>query len=252
MSKTTPDKIGPLKKNLLTIEQQLRNHELKLLKQFPFLHPIHKLSVRNLFHYLSLRSIDIRKMQDTLHNYGLSSLANAESHILRQLQAVSERLGHRYKKRQIDSCTSQSAQKILEKQSRLLFGKREDKKVPYIMVTFDTGFADNYVLIKALLQSGMNVARINCAHDNEAIWFRMIQQVKRACKSTGLSCKIYMDLAGPKIRTRIIGKDAEKGKVKADEGDLIWFTESIADFDKNDILISPNEPEIISQLIPGQ
>lgn len=59
---------------------------------------------------------------------------------------------------------------------------------------------------KNLLQNGMNVARINCAHDDETTWARMIHHLKRACRHTGLSCKIYMDLAGPKIRTRFLSK----------------------------------------------
>jgi pyruvate kinase len=61
-----------------------------------------------------------------------------------------------------------------------------------------------------------------------------------------------MDLAGPKIRTKIIGADVDKGKVKIQEGDLIWFTESAKEFSKNDVLISPNEPDIIPRLNPGQ
>jgi pyruvate kinase len=252
MPKYTIKTLDALKENLLVIEQQLLQHESQCLQHFPSIQPARKLSARNLLHYLSLRSIDIRGLQDILHNYGLSSLANAESHILRQLQAVAERLGHNYTKRQITACTWQIAKKILETQARLLFGERQDIRVPYIMVTFDASFADNYSLVKTLLHSGMNVARINCAHDDESTWFRMIQVLKRACKYTGLPCKVYMDLAGPKIRTRIIGVGANKGKVKIREGDLIWFTESAKEFNKKDILISPNEPDIIPRLNPGQ
>ncbi|MEI9911803.1 MAG: hypothetical protein WDO71_20420 [Bacteroidota bacterium] len=58
--------------------------------------------------------------------------------------------------------------------------KKNDAVTPYIMVTFDSSFADNYALIKNLLQNGMNVARINCAHDEEAIWSRMIHHLKKS------------------------------------------------------------------------
>jgi pyruvate kinase len=252
MPKSTLKALDAIKENLLVIEQQLLQHELRCIQRFPSIQAAHNLSARNLLHYLSLRSIDIRQLQDILHNYGLSSLANAESHILRQLQAVAERLGHSYAKRQITPCSAQAAKKILNTQSTLLFGERQDIRVPYIMVTFDASFADNYALVKTLLQSGMNVARINCAHDDEATWFRMIQILRRARSHTGLPCKIYMDLAGPKIRTKIIGTNADKGKVKVEEGDLIWFAESAKEFSKKDILISPNEPDIIPQLKAGQ
>ena len=56
------------------------------------LHPEQKVSAKNLVRYLALRSEDVRSMQDRLHIHGLSSLASSESHILRQVQAILERL----------------------------------------------------------------------------------------------------------------------------------------------------------------
>lgn len=97
----------------------------------------------------------------------------------------------------------------------------------------------------------MNVARSNCAHDDEPTWSKMIQQIRRAIRHTGLNCKIYMDLAGPKIRTQIIGKGAHKGKVKIKEGELIWLAEDITGFTEEDIVISPNEKGIIPMLKKG-
>src|SRR5579872_7340163 len=56
-------------------------------------HPTQTLSAVNLIQYLALRSEDIRSLQDQLHIFGLSSLTSSESHILRQAQAILERLG---------------------------------------------------------------------------------------------------------------------------------------------------------------
>jgi pyruvate kinase len=139
----------------------------------------------------------------------------------------------------------------MDTKSKQLFGDKKESGIPYIMITFDSSFADNYALIKNLLQNGMNVARINCAHDNEAIWSRMIQHLKRACKQTGLSCKIYMDLAGPKIRTRLLGKGKNEKKVKIQEGEIVWLAESIRKTDEKETVISPNESGIISMLKKG-
>lgn len=47
----------------------------------------------------------------------------------------------------------------------------------------------------------MDCARINYAHDDAAVWARMIRQIKRARRETGRHCRILMDLGGPKIRT---------------------------------------------------
>jgi len=48
-------------------------------------HQEQKQSITNLLLYLVLRLEDLRFMQDNLHNAGLSSLASAERHILRQV-----------------------------------------------------------------------------------------------------------------------------------------------------------------------
>ena len=60
--------------------------------------------------------------------------------------------------------------------------------------------ADDYLMVHQLLISGMNCMRINCAHDYPEIWSRMIETLRSAEQSTGLSCRILMDLGGPKLR----------------------------------------------------
>jgi pyruvate kinase len=61
-----------------------------------------------------------------------------------------------------------------------------------------------------------------------------------------------MDLAGPKIRTRIINKGSEERKVKIREGELVWLAYDNKGFNKDDIVISPNEPGIINMLKKGE
>ncbi len=69
------------------------------------------------------------------------------------------------------------------------------------MVTLPGEVADDYSLIKDMLDNGMDCARINCAHDTAEIWARMIEQIKLARRETGRHCRILMDLGGPKLRT---------------------------------------------------
>ncbi|WP_407523236.1 pyruvate kinase [Lacibacter sp. MH-610] len=116
------------------------------------------------------------------------------------------------------------------------------------MVTLDEKHADDYASIKGLLQSGMNVARINCAHDTEAVWFRIIQHIKRASKITGLHCKIYMDLPGPKIRTVIKGGE----KIKIKEGETLVFANKNFRAATNEKVIRCSASQIISQLQVGE
>jgi pyruvate kinase len=236
------------------IKQQLEELERKMkdeIKSHDFLinkiHPQQLHAAKNLLQYLTLRNEDIRELQDKLHIAGLSSLASSESHIHSQLQSILQRLGKEYSEEELESCDYSFSKKEISNKSTVLFGEKTDAVIPYIMVTFDSSFAKNYGFIKTLLQNGMNVARINCAHDDEATWSRMIHLLKRACHRTGLNCKIYMDLAGPKIRTHLIS-GGKKGKVKVKEGELTWLAENADGFSNNDIVISPNEPGIIAKL----
>jgi pyruvate kinase len=219
---------------------------------FSKIHPLQLPSANNLIHYLTLRKEDVRELQDSLHILGLSSLASSESHIHRQLQSILQLLGKQYTSAELDTCTYEYNQQQIIHKSEMLFGSKSDAVTPYLMVTFDAGFADNYALIKTLLQNGMNVARINCAHDDEATWSKMIHQLKRACRITGLKCKIYMDLAGPKIRTKLMCKGSEKGKVKVKEGDLVWLADDANGFAATDVVINPNEPGIVAMLKKGE
>ena len=47
----------------------------------------------------------------------------------------------------------------------------------------------------------MDCMRINCAHDDAPTWERMIRHLKRANQELQRSCRLSMDIAGPKLRT---------------------------------------------------
>ena len=206
-----------------------RLNDLMLQAREDFVHIISKVhssqfkSACNLLHYLSLRSIDIRGLQDQLHEYGLSSLASSESHIRSQLLAILDRID--VAKEEEAEITYEDSKQILKQRANELFGSCDDSDIPFIMITFDSSYAVDYSTVKDLLKSGMNVARINCSHDDEATWLRMVKQVRKASTDTGISCKIYMDLPGPKIRTYLPKKKKGKARVKVKEGDTIWLTE---------------------------
>jgi pyruvate kinase len=73
-----------------------------------------------------------------------------------------------------------------------------------IMVTMPGEAADDPKLIRALIEAGMGIMRINCAHDSPAIWERMVEHLRCAERELGKRCLISFDLAGPKLRTRSI------------------------------------------------
>jgi pyruvate kinase len=71
------------------------------------------------------------------------------------------------------------------------------------MVTMPTEASTDLELVEALLDKGMNLMRINCAHDDRDVWERMVENLRRARQRTGRSCLVYADLGGPKLRTSL-------------------------------------------------
>lgn len=69
-----------------------------------------------------------------------------------------------------------------------------------IVCTIGPATADQKIL-KQLILSGMNVARINMSHGDHAAHVNVIKNIRAAEQSTGFHIGILIDLSGPKIRT---------------------------------------------------
>lgn len=168
-------------------------------------HPQFRESARNLLHYLALRRRDLRPLQQRLASLGLSSLGRAESHVLATVDSVLDVL-HRLEGRSQHPAAEvgvdfAGGQRLLASHTDALLGSATPGRMVRIMVTMPTGAADDYSLVHELLKQGMDCMRINCAHDDAATWARMIGHLRRAEQALGRSCRIVMDLAGPKLRT---------------------------------------------------
>lgn len=184
------------------------------------LHPNFRRSGTNLLQYLILRSKEIREAQEYLHQVGLSSLTNSESHTLSQVRNVLSWLNHGSQVPPDSGCDFTTAQRLRHGNAERLLGIFPVLDRPHIMVTFSVEMMMESVLVEQMLNEGMSVARINCAHDSEVEWFKMIQVLRKAEFKTGKSCKLYMDLAGPKIRIRSIEavKKNQANKLPVTEG----------------------------------
>ena len=210
----------------ISIKQQLEKlDELMLATEYRYRSLLEKLhsaqynSAINLLHYMALRSQDIRELQNALHVKGLSTLGSAESHIRSQIIAVLKHLGY---EKEFPMVTYESSRKILKERAQLLFGPCTNEAVPCIMISFKTSYADDILMVKRLLKAGMNIARINCAHDDMKTWQKMVAHVREASRFTGIPCKIYMDLAGPKIRTSI---NKKKKRIRIEEEDNFYLAD---------------------------
>ena len=64
------------------------DREAALGSELESVSPHYRQSARNLIHYLTLRTHDLRAMQEKLAWLGLSSLGQSESHVLANLDKV--------------------------------------------------------------------------------------------------------------------------------------------------------------------
>jgi pyruvate kinase len=237
--------LNQIKQELERLNISMLNCEQEYNVMLEKINPAQKLSAVNLLHYLNLRSLDIKELQLHLHQEGYSSLTNSEAYIRSQVVSILKHFGN------YEGCapTFDGSKKILEERAKVLFGYSSEMNIPSLMVTLKASHASDVLMVKKLLRTGMNIARINCAHDNEELWHQMVLNVRKATEITGIPCKIYMDLAGPKIRTKIKGK--KKGRVLIEEGDEFYLAEKENFKAKLPVVICAI-PGIISQLKEGE
>jgi pyruvate kinase len=163
-----------------------------------------KESMRNLLHYLALRRHDLRELQPKLASMGLSSLGRTESSTLAGLDAVIAAL--EVLSGTVLGCIPQNGDfetgpARLRKNAEHLLGPVPKGRAVRIMVTMPTEAAYSCEFTKNLIAAGTDVVRINCAHDSREEWGRMVENVQNANRELGRTCKILMDLAGPKLLT---------------------------------------------------
>ncbi|MEM6345758.1 MAG: pyruvate kinase [Bacteroidota bacterium] len=223
-----------VKELLIAVDEESKAAEDGILRTVD---PAFAESARNLLHYRALRRFDLRKMQQKLRRIGLSRLARSESHVLDSLKrshSILTALSRDKKIRFEQSPLSvKDAEQWLRLHARDLLGKRPVGRRPRVMVTMPSQAAKDYDLVRNMVSLGMDVARINCAHDNPKVWEQIIAQVKLASKKAGREVKIAMDLAGPKIRTGSMAGGARvvKYRPQRDErgytikGYRIWLAE---------------------------
>lgn len=161
-------------------------------------------SAENLAAYLALRHHDLRPLQRSLMAHGLSSLGRLESRVLPTLGAVRNALGAMRGDAvaaMVDETAFFSGSERLEARARDLFGPCSRHRQAALLVTCPSEAADDPDFMVQLARRGVEAVRINCAHDDAKSWGRMVKHARAAGAAVGSTLKIFMDLAGPKIRT---------------------------------------------------
>ena len=167
--------------------------------------PVHRQGAINLCHYLALRLHDVRSLQVTLTELGLSSLGRAEGHVHATLLMVRRALGLLTgvpeSSRPPLGPDFQCSRESLAAQADALLGPAPEGRAVRIMVTADGVWRTRPSPFLLLLKRGMSCLRVNCAHDGIDVWSRIAKNLRAAERQLGLSCRLLMDLGGPKIRT---------------------------------------------------
>lgn len=202
---TKKEQLRLLNQQVDVIIEKVKEMEYLFKDEIESVHPVYRKSALNLVHYLGFRSFSIDDLQDQLRVHGLPSLSNVEGHVMKSLLSISSILNHLLgnpvteKRKGIISV--KKSKKILNRNTKLLFGYKSRKRRTRIMVTLPGSAADDYLFVNRLINIGMNSARINCAHDNPATWEKMISNIHVASEKLSKSCKVMMDLGGPKLRS---------------------------------------------------
>lgn len=212
-------------------------------------------SAANMAAYLALRRHDLRGLQPELTALGLSSLGRVEGHVAASLDATIAALAAVLGAPGPEVPPPRAA--FAEPSARLaarrdaLFGPGAAVNgVPLstrIMVTLPSEAADDPALIADLIAGGADALRINCAHDDAAVWAQMLARRDAAAAAAGRPVPVEMDLGGPKLRI----SDVVPGKAtRLHEGDRFTLALTAEAPGKRPRLILP-EPALFAALTDG-
>ena len=206
--KSAEHHLQQLIRQVQTLRQKVVNYEKTRRADIERTAPKCRASARNLIHYLAVRQHDLRELQRGLARLGLSSLGRMEANVLSTLNAVLltlHRLARETSSAEVESNTDMDlGSRLLRDYALQILGPGPHNRDVRIMVTMPGEAADDPTIILRALERGMDIMRINCAHDDAVAWTRMVAHAAEAARQLGRSCRTEFDLAGPKLRTGFV------------------------------------------------
>jgi pyruvate kinase len=147
----------------------------------------------NLFCYLALRKHDLADLQIRLDQEGLSSLGMIENNVLFSMEQVLKHFGITpIRSKMLCKVSAQYGCSRLSSRTRMTLGDHVKRRTR-IMVTLDASDIFQYDLIEQLIESGMDLVRINCAHNTKREWKLLIESIRiseqRLIQRGGILCK---------------------------------------------------------------
>ena len=171
----------------------------------------HREGASNVQHFARLQADDARHIVTRLQAVGIR--VSDQAPVADQLRAAKTLLqnlggkssddgdaeGETYDITRLAAAIERSQEQLASNSSALL-GEPRDGMPSCVMVTLPTEAADDPDLVQSFADAGMDIARINCAHDTAEAWRAMAANVRAASARAGRDIKISMDLPGPKLR----------------------------------------------------
>ncbi len=206
----------------------------------------------NLAQYLAFRRHDLSGLQHQLSALGLTSLGRSEGRVMATLDAVCATLAEMAGQPAVSHPTPldfRNGKRILGREQARIFGDDPHGPGTRIMVTLPTMAGQDRALVAEIIRAGADCLRINCAHDGPEIWAAMIENSRAAATDQGRSCRILMDIAGPKCR---IAEVLAPKKTRLYRDDLVLLVGRMpAQAEADAIVIRMTFPEVLDQLEVG-
>lgn len=198
-----------LRKSLLKLHQSLLAYERKHRDDLRGICAEYKRSAINFLHYIALRKMDLRDLQLRLAHRGLSSLGRSEGYVIHNIEEIINRLtdcvsressiNFHYKKSQL-KLDWLDAERLLHRHSQTIFGPKPSHRHIYVMVTAPEASEVTPAWAERILLAGANLVRVNCAHESEEEWLKIVLCLRATAERLRVPLKILMDLGGPKHR----------------------------------------------------
>ena len=100
-------------------------------------------------------------------------------------------------------------------------------------------------MIRELLRSGVNVARLNFSHGSHADHAEVLKRLRQIAAELGRPVCVLQDLQGPKIRTG----DLPGGKIEIEAGQVLTLTTAPGPYAPGEVPV--DFPELPSSVRPG-
>lgn len=216
--------------------------------------PAFRPSAQNLASYLAFRHVDFAPLQPDLARLGLSTLGRSEPHVRASLDAVAATLAAlagQDAPRPAPEDFARGPTRLAARRDTLFGTGSSGAPRSRLLLTLPSTTATDPDLIPAMIRSGADAMRINCAHDGPEIWQAMIDRIRDASAEIGRYVPILMDLAGPKLRTCAIYGPKKARVFVGDRLDIHRAPPSGKPTKLKYVTTTLSHPELIDRLTPG-